>query len=150
MNRLIPSALFRPLPLTQDFERLLQDFWGEVPSSDVLSSAPFQPPMNVRGNAEGYEVELELPGVALADIDVAVENRELVVRGERKLGSDTGAKWQRRERFQGRFERRLRLPADVDAQRVDARLEFGVLTIALPKLEQSKARRIQIQSVQPS
>lgn len=150
MNRLIPSTLFRPIPLTQDFERLLQDFWSQVPAGDAAPVAPFQPAVNIRGDAEGYEVELELPGVALADIEVAVEQRELIVRGERKAGVDSGAKWQRRERFHGRFERRLRLPADVDAQRVDARLELGVLTIALPKLEQSKPRRIQVQTVQPS
>jgi HSP20 family protein len=147
MNRLIPSAWLRPASLSTDLDRFIQDFWSQTPlASGVAPLSEGGPAVNVYETAEAFEVELELPGMALEEIEVVLEGRELSVRGERKIALPEAGTWQRRERFHGNFARTLRLLVDVDAARVQAQLHQGVLTVTAPKAESAKARKIAIQS----
>ena len=73
-------------------------------------------------------------------------NDQLSLKGERKLSAPEKSVQHRQERFVGSFERILTLPVAVDAERVEAKLENGILRIRLAKQEQVKPRKITVKS----
>lgn len=111
--------------------------------------APFAshsgPHLNVREDEQAIYVEADLPGVDPAKIDVTVtEGNHLAIRGERPALEVPGATWVRQERASGEFLRELGLPALVDANKVEAKYEAGVLKLTLPKHEAVKPRKISV------
>lgn len=103
------------------------------------------PPLNVWQTEHELFVEAELPGVAQDHLEISVLGGQLTLRGERQPSAEQQT-WHRRERAFGAFERTLRLPTDVDADKVEATLEHGVLTIRLPKAEAAKPRKIEVKT----
>ena len=94
---------------------------------------------------QAYVAEVELPGVAKDDISVELAGQDLVISGEfRDPGSGTHGRALRRARRSGRFEYRVLLPGQAEADKVTAVLADGVLTVTVPKSEANKPRRIQI------
>jgi len=80
-------------------------------------------------------------------VDVTVtEGNRVTVAGERKAAEPANAVWHRQERFAGTFARELTLPAPVDADKVEARFEHGVLKVTLPKSEAARPRKIAIKA----
>lgn len=101
------------------------------------------PAVNIWEDRERFYAEAEIPGVAQADLEIFTIGDELTIRGKRP--ADNGkAVYYRRERGTGEFERVIRLPADVNADQVEASLHGGVLTITMPKAEQAKPRKITV------
>jgi len=140
MNDFAP--LFR---LQNDVNRLFESLIDERPaSSSVRPYGLGWPALNTWEDGEAAYVEAELPGMTMDDVEVYVLGRELTVSGERKIAEPQGAAWHRRERSQGRFSRTLALPWDIDADRVEARLQDGVLSIKLPKAETSKPKKVKV------
>ena len=90
-------------------------------------------------------VEIDLPGVKRDDVDIELSDRQLTVSGEIKEKERTGI-LRRRTRRVGEFHYSVTLPAEVDAEKVSAHLDDGVLTVRVPKPERAKPRRIQISS----
>jgi HSP20 family protein len=128
-----PFALMRRL--SQDFDR-----WQPV------STRGF-PGVNIWQGTDSTAVTAELPGVEPADIDIQVKDDLLTISGERKPPQMEGeAAWHRRERGFGRFSRVIRLPYRVDAEKVEARFEDGVLQVELHRPEADKPRRIDIKA----
>lgn len=119
-------------------EDLFNHFWGEG------ALAGGGPAVNVWEDDQSLFVETELPGLALADIDVTVMGNELTIKGERKEAAVEGATYHRRERTVGSFARTMTLPVEVDSARVTASLKDGVLSITLPKAEAAKPRKIEV------
>lgn len=101
------------------------------------------PLADVTETDDAFEVEIELPGVKSKDIDVEANGQELVVTGEIK-GKERKGVLRRGTRRTGAFEYRLRLPGEVDAEKVTAEMSAGVLTVTVPKTEVAKPRHIQI------
>lgn len=111
---------------------------GRLPSTDVEESD------------KAYTFYIELPGVDEADVDVTLSDDTLTVKGEKKSEcEEEGKNFQLAERSYGRFERSFRLPEDLDASKVDASFEKGVLRITLPKFAQvkKKSRKIAVKTV---
>jgi len=108
------------------------------------------PAINVWEDDNTIYAEAELPGLVQEHIEVYVtEGNQLTLQGERKpVERPTGA-WHRRERGFGKFSRTLTLPADVDADKVEARLEHGVLHITLPKSATARPRKIAVKGSAP-
>ena len=105
------------------------------------------PPMNVWEESDQVFVEAELPGQDLKDLEIYVTGgNQLTVKGERKQASSEKGVWHRQERGFGQFTRTLTLPFSVDANKVEARLENGVLKIKLGKHESAKARKIEVKA----
>jgi HSP20 family protein len=105
------------------------------------------PAVNVWEDNDHVYAEAELPGVPQDKIELFVsEGNQLTIQGERQLLEDGKGMWHRRERGFGKFSRTVTLPCLVDADRVEAKLEQGVLTIAFPKSEAAKPRRIAVKS----
>jgi HSP20 family protein len=124
------------------FEGLFDPSWG-LDSGGVPGATPY-PPMNVWEDAGAVTAVVEIPGLSLEDIEVLMVGRELTVKGERKETSGQDTAYHRRERPIGVFSRTLRLPVDVDAGKVQASLKDGILTIAMPKAEAAKPRKIEV------
>jgi HSP20 family protein len=89
-------------------------------------------------------VELEVPGVKHDQVEISVAGGELSLAIRRPEVEQPGVTYHRRERPVGAFSRVLRLPADVDAEKVGAELKNGVLLITLPKAESAKPRKINV------
>lgn len=102
----------------------------------------FSPAADVRETERGYLIELDVPGLGEKEIQVTLENKHLMLKGERKPVD--GADFTRQERPFGSFERIFHLPDDADASRVEARARNGVLTVEIPKLEAARARSIAV------
>ena len=87
----------------------------------------------------------ELPGMNEKDIDLSITGDVLVLRGERAPDPTVNQEnYFRGERWSGRFERMFTLPTNVDVDKIQARVEHGVLTVTLPKSERSKPRQIAV------
>ena len=110
-------------------------------------NAPWAPAVDVRETKEAIEVVAELPGLRLEDVEVSIENNVLAIAGEKKQEVAEGspeAEYHLVERRCGRFERSFTLPRTVDAGKISARFEHGLLTVTLPKAEAAKPRRVEI------
>jgi HSP20 family protein len=103
------------------------------------------PPVNVWEDDDTLHVEAELPGMRLDQLEIYVqEGNQLTVQGERQVCAPEKGVWHRQERGFGKFSRAIALPTAVDADKVEARFEHGVLHVTLPKSESAKPRRITV------
>lgn len=101
------------------------------------------PPMNVTEDKDGYYVRAELPGLKADELEISVTHDTLSIAGERKIAvEDEKAQYHRSEREGGKFSRIVSLPAQIDADKVEARCADGILTVTLPKAEKAKPRQI--------
>ena len=105
------------------------------------------PATDVVEDANGLRISLELPGVNPEQVEVTVENRTLTIKGQKEqVKEENSQRLHRYERSYGKFERSFQLPATVDAEKIEAHAEHGVLTLTLPRAEAAKARKIEIAS----
>jgi HSP20 family protein len=103
------------------------------------------PAIDIWQDDDNLYVETEVPGLKLDDLEIYVNGRDqLSLRGNRVAEKVDGGTWHRRERIHGQFSRGIALPNPVDASQVDASLKDGILTITLPKLAETKSRRITV------
>jgi HSP20 family protein len=130
--------------LRNEVDRLLTGFFG--PTADGFLPGVFrnQPPVNVWEQQDALKVEMELPGIKSEQLDISVAGNELSIKVNRPDVAQEGVTYHRRERPVGAFSRIVRLPVEVDADRVEADLRDGVLTITLPKAESAKPRKINV------
>jgi HSP20 family protein len=106
----------------------------------------FAPAVDIYENAQqDVVIKAELPGFPREAIKVTFENQTLSIEGERQVETDVPHdKYHRMERQYGAFRRSITLPASVDTGRAQASYQDGVLTITLPRREETKPRQIQI------
>jgi len=144
------TALVEPFP---DWLRDMNRFFG----SQQRQAAQFMPPADVLVDEEGVTVYMDLPGMRAEDVEIELENEILTVRGNRPFPYESGdgegngkgkSAVRRAERGFGRFERSLRVPRGLDPNAVQASMSDGVLMLRIPKPEQLKPHRIQIQAGQ--
>ena len=128
--------------IKDEMNRLVEAFGRRWPAL-----AASYPALNVRQDDNNIFVEAELPGIDLSDLEIYVSGRnQLTIKGERKPVQIEKAVWHRQERGFGRFTRVLTLPVPVDADKVQARLVNGILTITLPKSEEAKPKQIAVKA----
>jgi HSP20 family protein len=128
--------------LRDEVDRLLTGFFGNVAPGSA--AGPTQPAVNVWEDDEQLFVELEVPGLKSEQLEIAVVDNELSIKIDRPEVEQEGVMYHRRERPVGTFNRVLRLPAEVDADRVSAELQHGVLTITLLKAESARPKKIKV------
>jgi len=129
--------------LREEVDRLFSGFLGRA-GGPWAGPSRNQPAVNVWEKDDTLMVELEVPGLSRDQIDISVADGELSLKMERPQVEQQGVTFHRRERPVGSFTRVMRLPADVDPDRVEAELRNGVLTIALPKTESARPRKIEV------
>lgn len=101
------------------------------------------PAATVLENADGYTLEVEMPGVSKENLEMWVENNELTILGRRSMPSVEGTLLHRESRPEN-FRRAFELDPSIDAEKISAQIEQGVVTLTLPKAEQVKPRKITV------
>ena len=158
----VPQA-WRPFEfLRREVDRLFDDFgtefWRSPFRRSLSEMAPafrreFQvgpaPAVDIVEKDNAYEVTADLPGFDEKNIEVKLQNGSLCIKGERKSEKEEKKKdFHLTEREFGSFERRFTLPEGVDADKIDASLKKGVLTVTLPKKPESQkpAKKIEVKA----
>jgi HSP20 family protein len=129
--------------MLNEMNRLQSEFGRAVGKAGLRGG----PAANVWADEHAVYAQFDLPGVDASKLDVSVvEGNVLTVQGERPLVEVPGAVWHRHERGHGNFSRTFTLPTMVDADKVEAKYENGVLTLTLPKAEAAKPRKITVKA----
>jgi HSP20 family protein len=145
MNTVVRYEPFRGLSTLHDqVNRLFNEsmFRGQAQDSAITTWAPA---VDIYETPNELVVKADLPDVDEKDIDIRVENNLLTIRGERKLESSVSEdNYLRVERTYGSFSRSFSLPNTVNAETIHAEYKNGVLTVNLPKREESKPRQVKV------
>jgi HSP20 family protein len=111
------------------------EFFGWAPAVDVYE------------DKDNLVVRAELPGMKKEEIDISLHQGSLIISGERKSEThENESEQSRSERFFGRFQRAFELPKPVDPNKVSATYKDGILTVKLPKTEESKPKQITVKA----
>ena len=136
---------FREFSTLQDrVNRLFRETQGNS-QDESLTSSSFAPAVDVYEDEHNVTLKIEVPGIDEKDIDVRIENNTLTVHGERKIEKEEKEENYRRvERQYGSFTRTFNLPPTVDAEKVQADYDKGVLQITLPKKAEAKPKQVKV------
>lgn len=128
-------------------QRQMEQWHGALSGGALpMPSAGVFPLTNLTEDSDNYYLRAELPGIKSDELDIQVTAKGMSISGERKIPVEgNNVKYHRREREAGKFSRLINLPDDIDVDKVDAKLENGVLTMTLPKAEKTKPRQITVQ-----
>lgn len=138
-----------PQDMWQEPFRELEEIWDRMGQlfdpgwATTRTGVAWQPMVDVEETENAYVFEVDLPGVRREDITVEARGQELWITGELKEKERTGV-LRRKMRRTGSFSFRGTLPSEVDADKIEANLADGVLSVEVPKAEESKSRRIEI------
>jgi HSP20 family protein len=103
------------------------------------------PALDISERKDAYLVTVELPGVEAEDLEITLEDGLLTIQGERHFAHDSSEQqFHRVERRYGAFRRSITLPAQVQAEQIEASFDNGVLQIVVPKMEEATPKRIQV------
>lgn len=143
MNNLIRFH-HRPFHSFQDeLDRLFDGFLPD--RDDASTDAMWTPRVDLSETDDAYKVEVDIPGVKGDDININYNDHVLTISGERSNESKSkNDEYVRIERSYGKFYRSFRLPKAIDADKIEAQHENGVLLVTVPKAEESKPRRISV------
>jgi len=177
MSLMRRAADRRAMPMRDPFREVMESWFGGNQDPFDGFGGPASPAIDVRETNDCYVVEAELPGIGPEDTEVVLDGRTLTIRGEfseerqdpmqagdggsgTANGDQQGAmaagqgarggmrnRYLLRERRRGAFMRVMTLPSAVDADQVTSRFENGELILTLPKMQQARARHIEIQGV---
>jgi HSP20 family protein len=129
--------------LQEQVNRLFDDSFARGRSQAELAS--WAPAVDIYETENELVVKADLPDVAEKDLDIRVENNTLTIRGERKFGNEVHEdNYLRVERAYGTFTRSFSLPNTVNTEAIKAEYRNGVLTVRMPKREETKPKQIKI------
>jgi len=133
------TLLMKPEPFSSDFNRFFNTLFDESRSQRWV------PAMDLVEADDHFLLKADLPGLSEEDVAIEIRDNALTISGERKSEFEKRERgWYRVERATGRFSRSLSLPDGIDPDSVRAEFDRGVLEVWIPKPEQRKPRRIQI------
>ena len=126
------------LPSVRDFDRLFSEFWGGFPRNGAASAfAQAEIPTDLYEDDAHVYARFELPGFRKNELSVALENSVLTLSVERKAANE--------DEESVSLARSVTLPEGIEADKISAKYEDGVLTVTLPKAPELKPRAIEIQ-----
>ena len=127
--------------LEREINRVFRGFGG-VPD---LVDRDWMPAIDLRETDSAYIVEAEVPGLAKEEIELVIVDNVVTLKGERKKEHKVDEDgYHRFERRYGSFQRSFEVPGGFDNDKVDAKLEDGVLRVTLPKREEAKRKQIEV------
>ena len=131
--------------LRDEIDRLFESPLSWFENGSQPFSSGWLPAVDLYEDKDSVYVRAELPGMNKDEIDISLHEGVLTLSGERKFDKQyEKAETHRVERFTGRFQRSLTLPAPVEAGKVRATYKDGVLAITLPKVEEAKPKQITV------
>lgn len=131
--------------LRDEIDRLFEAPWTEFARTSGLLSG-WTPALDLHEDKDNFVAKVELPGMKKEEIDLSLHDGALSISGERKSEKKfEKAEVYRSERFFGRFQRTVTLPAPVAADKIKAQYKDGILTVTLPKSEEAKPKQIDVQ-----
>ena len=142
---------FRDLAALQErMNRVFEESLGRR-QDEELTTGTWAPPVDIYETKERVVLKAELPGFTEKQIQLRFENGILSLEGERKFEKEHGDEnYHRVERSYGKFVRSFSLPTTVDHEKILAHFENGILTVELPKREETKPKAIKIQAAKPT
>jgi HSP20 family protein len=130
--------------LRKEMDDLFSRLFGEFPLVRRVG-VEWAPRVDVSETKDSFIVKAELPGLEAKDVNVSISGDVLTIRGEKKREEEEKDEHHYyAERYYGSFERSLRLSTSVQADKVEATFEKGILKITLPKVEEAKKKEIEI------
>ena len=138
---LVPRRRVSPLVSLgwSDFDRVFDQLWNGTGVASARGEASVAPRVDFSESDAEYVIAAELPGVEEKDIQISLEEGVLTIRAERSAEESKEEKGVRHfETYRGKYERKLRLPAEVDGDAVKAVYRSGILTVTLPKVPEVK------------
>jgi len=137
---------FRDLATAQrDFDRLFRGAFTSQLGDTELSTRSWAPPVDIYETEDAIVLKAELPGADPKDVEVRVEDNTLYLKGERKFEKEVKEQnYHRVERSYGSFARSFSLPNSISTDKVKAEFKDGLLTLTMPKREESKPKTIKI------
>ena len=121
---------------------------GQQPASGTTPAA-WAPAVDISERKDAYLVAAELPGMKADDLEITFEDGLLTIQGERRFAHDSAEeKMHRTERYYGAFRRSITLPSHVEADKIEASVQDGVLQVLVPKTPDVQAKRIQVRAGQ--
>jgi HSP20 family protein len=141
-----PPERWQPLSdfdlLNERMRRMLEETFGAMPGTEADGWSPF---VDIEEEDDAYVLDVDLPGVKREDVNIEQVGNELLISGELKERERKGI-LRRQTRRKGRFSYRVVLPEQIDAEKIEAKLHEGVLTVRVPKSQGAKRRTIDIAS----
>lgn len=143
-------TVWRPFKELEDMERQMDEYMGFPFWRTMWRRRPFEgmawaPAIEVVEQDDKYLIKLELPGVKESDVDVSVSGDTLTISGEKKSDSETKRKgYHYSESSYGSFSRSITLPSTINADKIEANYDKGILEISLPKSPEIKPKKIAI------
>ena len=131
--------------LRREMDSLWNRFFPELSYGEGFTAGEWLPSIDLKETKDKLVVKAELPGLEAKDVELTLTDDILTIRGEKK--EEKEEKGEHRyfvERYCGEFERQIKLPTLVDTGRIDAAFDKGVLTVNLPKSEESRKKEIKI------
>ena len=131
----------------RDFARMNRDidqFFGQF--RNMPKQYVYRPVVDIKETEDGFVLQADLPGLKKEDISIEVDGQELVISGKREAPKELeqGGSY-RRERHFGSFARRFKMGPTIKSENIGAAYKDGVLTVTLPKAEEDKPRRIEVE-----
>ncbi len=144
MFEILPWGARRELEtLRREMDRLWEGFFGE--RRGLESAEVWAPALDLSETKDKLIVKAELPGVDPKDVDVSLTGNVLTIKGEKKEEKEEKEEnYHMIERRYGSFVRSIRLPVEVEEDKIEASYKKGVLKIVLPKSEKAKPKGIKI------
>ena len=132
--------------IEEEMEELMQQFWGRE-GGWLTTNGGFLPTVDLVETEGQFEVTVDLPGLKPEEVTVELKSGELWISGKREEEKEEeGKTYHRVERSQGEFRRVLPLPESIDEEKINAHFENGVLKVVVPKSEEVKSKRIEVET----
>ncbi len=143
---LAPWRPFRELErMRREMDRIWDSFFERRPARVEEAAAEWLPMLDVSETKNDYVVKAELPGIDPKDIDISLMDDVLTIKGEKKQEKEEKEEnYHVIERCYGSFSRSVRLPGQVQSDKINATFKNGVLKVTLPKTEEAKKKEIKI------
>ena len=132
--------------LLTDFQKELGKAFSAPILTETVWGSGFHPVIDVLEKENHYELRADLPGLNKEDLKISAQGNMLTLSGERKQEKELKEKESYySERSYGSFSRRIQFPCDIEANKVKARYQDGVLEVTLPKAESAKLKDINVE-----
>ena len=131
--------------LQREIDRVFDNFFPTPSDESSESQSMWAPRTDLTETEDAFHIHVDLPGLSKDDLKINCQDNQLTISGERRSERTTeGEEFVRVERAFGNFYRSFTLPHTANAEGIEATYENGVLSVSVPKREESKPRQIEV------